>query len=116
MPQVVSATDLVRGVFAALDAKDPVAVTDRMTDDVRMRLGNAGVVEGKARFLEATAAFLTSIEAIRHEITSMWTFHDVVVAEMDAAKVPTAAGRRSNSHDARPGRGLSDEPSERTAA
>jgi ketosteroid isomerase-like protein len=49
MPQAVSATDLVRGVFAALDAKDPVAVIDQMTDDVRMRLGNADVVEGKPR-------------------------------------------------------------------
>jgi ketosteroid isomerase-like protein len=34
--QVVSQKDLVRGVFAALDAKDSAAVTARMTDDVRM--------------------------------------------------------------------------------
>jgi hypothetical protein len=46
---VVSPEDLVRGVFAALDAKDPAAVTARMTDDVRMRLWNADLVEGKAR-------------------------------------------------------------------
>ncbi|HUE27149.1 MAG TPA: nuclear transport factor 2 family protein [Solirubrobacteraceae bacterium] len=83
MAQVVSPKDLVRGVFAALDAKDPAAVSARMTDDVRMRLGNADLVEGKAKFHEATTAFVASISAIRHEITSMWSVDDVVIAEMD---------------------------------
>jgi ketosteroid isomerase-like protein len=83
MAEVVSPTDRVRGVFAALDAMDPIAVTAQMTDDVRMRLGNADIVEGKARFLEATEAFMASIEAIRHEIASMWSVDDVVIAEMD---------------------------------
>ena len=83
MPRFVSPTDLVRGVLAALDAKDAAAVTARMTDDVRMRLGNADVVAGKAEFLEATAAFVASIAAIRHEITSIWSFDVVVIAEMD---------------------------------
>ena len=83
MAQVVSPKDLVRGVFAALDAKDPDAVAAHMTEDVRMRLGNADLVEGKAKFREATAAFVASITAIRHEITSMWSVDDVVIAEMD---------------------------------
>ena len=83
MAQVVSPKDLVRGVFAALDAQDPAAVTARMTDDVRMRLGNADLVEGKAKSRESTAAFVASITAIRHEITSMWSVDDVVIAEMD---------------------------------
>ena len=83
MAQVVSPKELVRGVFAALDAQDPAAVTARMTDDVRMRLGNADLVEGKTMFREATAAFVASITAIRHEITSMWSVDDVVIAEMD---------------------------------
>ena len=82
MAQVVSPNELVRGVFAALDAKDPAAITARMTDDVQMRLGNADVVEGKAKFREATDAFVASIAAIRHEITSMWSVDDVVIAEM----------------------------------
>jgi ketosteroid isomerase-like protein len=81
--QVVNPKDLVRGVFAALDAQDSAAVTARMTDDVRMRLGNADLVEGKAKFREATAAFVASISAIRHEITSMWSVDDVVIAEME---------------------------------
>ena len=83
MAQVVSPKDLVRGVFAALDARDSDAVTACMTDDVRMRLGNADLVEGKANFREATAAFVASITAIKHEITCMWSVDDVVIAEMD---------------------------------
>jgi ketosteroid isomerase-like protein len=81
--QVVSPENLVRGVFAALDAQDAAGVTARMTDDVRMRLGNADLVEGKAKFREATTAFVASITAIRHEITSMWSVDDVVIAELD---------------------------------
>jgi hypothetical protein len=54
-----------------------------MTDDVRTRLGNAELVEGQAKFSEATAAFVASITAIKHEITSMWSVDDVVIAEMD---------------------------------
>ena len=83
MAEVVSPADRVRGVFAALDAKDPIGLTAQMTDDVRMRLGNADIVEGKARFLEAAEAFVASIEAIRHEIASIWTVDDVVITEMD---------------------------------
>jgi hypothetical protein len=60
MAGVVSPTDLLRGVLAALDAKDPAAVSAQMTDDVQMRLGNPGLVEGKAKFLEATQAFVAS--------------------------------------------------------
>jgi ketosteroid isomerase-like protein len=58
-----------------------------------MRLGNADVAEGKPRFLEATAAFLASIQANGHEITSMWTVDDVVVAEM-AVHYERLDGRR----------------------
>jgi ketosteroid isomerase-like protein len=81
--EAVSPVNLIRGVFAALDAKDSAAVTAAMTDDVRMRLGNADVVEGKANFRTASEAFVASIAAISHEITSMWSVDDVVIAEMD---------------------------------
>ena len=37
MAQDASPKDLVRGMFAALDAQNPAAITARMTDDVRMR-------------------------------------------------------------------------------
>jgi ketosteroid isomerase-like protein len=82
MPQVVSPSDLVRDVFAALDAKDPAALTALMSDDVRMRLGNADAVEGRAAFLGAVSAFIGSVAGVRHAITSVWSVDDVVIAEM----------------------------------
>jgi ketosteroid isomerase-like protein len=81
MTQVVSPSDLVRGVFAALDAKDADALAARMSEDVRLRLGNQDVVEGKAAFLATGQAFASSINGIRHEIH--WNLDDVVIVEMD---------------------------------
>jgi len=49
----------------------------------RWHLGNADLVEGKAKFREAAAAFVASINAIRHEIMSPSSVDDVVIAEMD---------------------------------
>ncbi len=63
--------------------RDPAAVTSQMTNDVRMRLGNADLVEGRAEFRKATSSFVASIDAIRHEITSMWSFDNVVIVEME---------------------------------
>jgi ketosteroid isomerase-like protein len=83
MTQVVSPSDLVRDVFAALDAKDPDALTAHVSEDVRLRLGNQDVVEGKAAFLATSQAFASSINQIRHEIHSLWNVDDVVIAEMD---------------------------------
>jgi ketosteroid isomerase-like protein len=83
MAQVLTPTDLIRSVFTALDARDPAAVATMMTDDVRLRFGNADVVEGKAAFLDASRAFVASINATRHEVHSIWSIDDVVIAEMD---------------------------------
>ena len=83
MTQVLSPTDRIHSVFAALDAKDTGGLGAQMTDDVRMRFGNADVVHGKPAFLEAAQTFVASIEATRHEVHSMWNIDDVVVAEMD---------------------------------
>jgi ketosteroid isomerase-like protein len=76
----MSPSDLVRDVFAALDAKDPDALAAHMSEDVRLRLGNQDVVEGKAA---TSQAFASSISRIRHEIHSLWNVDGVVIAEMD---------------------------------
>ena len=83
MAQVLTPTDLIHSVFTALDAKDTAAVGAQMTEDVRLRFGNADVVEGKAAFLEASATFVASVKATTHEVHSMWSIDDVVIAEMD---------------------------------
>ena len=54
-----------------------------MTDDVRLRLGNADPVEGKRAFIEAVTAFLGSVADFRHEIIDVWRDGDVFVTELD---------------------------------
>ena len=49
-------TDQVRRMFAAFDSKDVSALAAFMTDDVRLRLGNAEPVQGKSAFVEAVNA------------------------------------------------------------
>jgi ketosteroid isomerase-like protein len=79
----VTPTDQVRPIFAAFDAKDVSAFASFMTDDVRLRLGNAEAVEGKAAFVEAVEAFLGSVGSFRHEIIDVWRDGDVFVTELD---------------------------------
>jgi ketosteroid isomerase-like protein len=50
----MSPADQVRRIFAAFDAKDVSAFASFMTDDVRVRLGNAEPVEGKAAFVKGS--------------------------------------------------------------
>jgi ketosteroid isomerase-like protein len=78
----VSPFDRARAIFAAFDAKDVSALAAHMTDDVRLRLGNAETVEGKTAFVDAVNAFLASIAGFRHEITDIWNDGDILVAEL----------------------------------
>jgi ketosteroid isomerase-like protein len=50
MSRIDSPSDYARDIFAAFDAKDVPALVALMTDDVRARLGNADIVEGKPAF------------------------------------------------------------------
>ena len=45
-----------QAVFAAFDAKDIDALAALMTEDVRLQIGNADVVNGKAQFVDALEA------------------------------------------------------------
>jgi hypothetical protein len=51
-----SPSERARAVFSAFDAKDVSAQARLVTDDVRVRLGNAGTVEGKAATSREEAA------------------------------------------------------------
>ena len=51
----------LRAIFEAFDAKDVSALSSFMTDDVRLRLGNAEPVEGKSAFVEAVNGFFASV-------------------------------------------------------
>lgn len=71
-----------QAIFAAFDAKDIVALAALMTDDVRLQIGNAGVVNGKAGFTRALEAFFASVAGFRHTVTNVWSDVDAVIAEL----------------------------------
>jgi len=60
--------DHIRMMFATIDAKNVSALAEFMTDDVRLRLGNAEPVQGKSALVEAVSAFLASVAGFRHEV------------------------------------------------
>ena len=79
----VSPLEQVREIFAALDAKDVAALAALMTDDVRLRLGNTGVVEGKSAFVEASNAFNKSVAGVRHNVINVWSDGDALIVELE---------------------------------
>jgi ketosteroid isomerase-like protein len=70
-------------IFATFDSKDVSALAAFMTDDVRLRLGNAEPVQGKSAFVEAVNAFVASVEGFRHEVLNVWSDGDALIAEFD---------------------------------
>ncbi len=73
----------VRAIFEAFDAQDVSALAAFMTDDVRLRLGNAEPVEGKSAFVEAVNAFFASVAGFRHHVIDVWSDGDTLIAELD---------------------------------
>src|ERR1700736_3091750 len=76
-------SDRIHMMFATFDAKDVSALAAFMTDDVRLRLGNAEPVQGKSAFVQAVDAFLASVAGFRHEALNVWSAGDALVAEFD---------------------------------
>jgi ketosteroid isomerase-like protein len=72
-----------RAIFDAFDAKDVSALSSLMTDDVRLRLGNAKTIEGKPAFAEAVNGFLASVAGFRHDVINVWRDGDTLIAELD---------------------------------
>ena len=79
----VSPQEQAREIFAALDAKDVPALAALMTDDVRLRLGNADVVEGKSAFVEASNAFNKTVAGVRHNVINVWSDGDALIVELE---------------------------------
>jgi ketosteroid isomerase-like protein len=76
-------SDRARRIFAAFDTRDVPAFTAFMTDDVRIRLGNADMVQGKPAFVVAVEAFLASVADFRHEILNVWNDGQALITELD---------------------------------
>jgi ketosteroid isomerase-like protein len=82
MQQVLHPSERIRDVFAALDNKDLTELATHVSEDIRMTMSNADPIEGKPSFVQRAEAFVGSLASIRHEITSLWTVDDVVIAEL----------------------------------
>jgi ketosteroid isomerase-like protein len=75
--------DQLSRVFATFDAKDVSSLADFVTDDVKVRLGNAAPINGKAAFVAAVNAFLGSVAGVRHEILTVYRDGDAAIVEFD---------------------------------
>jgi ketosteroid isomerase-like protein len=73
----------IRKMFATFDAQDVPALAAFVTDDVYLRLGNPEPVHGKPAFVEAVNAFLASVAGFRHEVLSVWSDGDALIAQFD---------------------------------
>ena len=76
-------SDQIRNIFATFDAKDVSKLAGFMTDDVRLRLGNAEMIQGKTAFVDAVNAFLASVAGVRHEIVNVFRDADAAIVEFD---------------------------------
>jgi ketosteroid isomerase-like protein len=81
-PHTLSPLHHAQAIFSAFDAKDITALAELVTDDVRLQLGNADVVEGKAEFVRGLKAFFGSVADFRHTVTNVWSDVDAVIAEL----------------------------------
>jgi ketosteroid isomerase-like protein len=70
-------------MFATFDAQDVFGLARLVTDDVRLRLGNAEAVQGKSAFVEEVNAFVASVGGFRHEVLNVWSDGDALIAEFD---------------------------------
>jgi ketosteroid isomerase-like protein len=75
--------DYIRRVFATFDAKDVLTLAAFVTDDVRLRLGNSDMVQGKSSFISAVNEFLASVGGVQHHVLNVWSDAPAVVVEFD---------------------------------
>jgi ketosteroid isomerase-like protein len=75
--------DKLAAAFASFDARDVAKLASFVTDDVRLRLGNAPAVQGKAAFVDAVNAFLGSVAGVHHEILDVYVDGQIAVVEFD---------------------------------
>jgi ketosteroid isomerase-like protein len=75
--------DQARVVFAAFDAKDVATLASLVSDDVRIRLGNAEEAQGKPAFVAAVKAFLASVAAFHHHVVNVWHDGGALIAQLE---------------------------------
>jgi ketosteroid isomerase-like protein len=74
---------LIRELFAAVDAGDAERVGGFVTEGVRLRFGNAEPLTGRAAVMAASREFSASVAGLHHEIIAVWQPEQgTVVAEL----------------------------------
>ena len=72
-------TDLMDGLFEAIDRSDAEKFSVFLADDVTFRFGNAAPVGGKAQVKEVVGGFFASIKTLRHQIHDTWSVNNAIV-------------------------------------
>ncbi|KZL19377.1 SnoaL-like domain protein [Pseudovibrio axinellae] len=72
---------LVTNLYRAVDAMDAPKVTSFVSENVIFRLGNFDMLTGRGVFEDANAGFFTTITAMHHTISGIWTCGDTVFCE-----------------------------------
>jgi ketosteroid isomerase-like protein len=81
-PGIRSPLHHAQAIFSALDAQDIDALAALMTEDVRLQIGNAEALHGKAEFVRGLQAFFGSVTSFGHTVTNVWSDLDAVIAEL----------------------------------
>ena len=80
----MTAIDWLKDTYACLDAMDLEGFLARLTDDVRVRFGNAHPVHGKHAAREGYAELLGSIGAMTHHPVRVWNEGDFLGFQANA--------------------------------
>jgi ketosteroid isomerase-like protein len=74
-------SDIVAKFFQAADSRDPNAVLQYLTDDVRWTFGNAQTVIGRTGVREALTFFFQHVAAMSHAIVGQWRCDDCIAVQ-----------------------------------
>ena len=75
--------DWLKQIFTIIDRKDSEGFPLFFTDNAVFRFANAPAVSGKDNIRKAVHDFFVTIKALRHHVTGVWEFENVVVCEGD---------------------------------
>ena len=74
-------TPLIKALYTAVDSLDAGGVVDQVTNDVRFQLGNHEALNGREKVKAANEGFFSTIKAMRHSITGIWSIGDTALCD-----------------------------------
>jgi ketosteroid isomerase-like protein len=82
--QTTSRRQMIVELFRAIDAKDVAGLLGHLAPDATQRFANGEPLRGHEQIGAANAAFFSTIDSLRHEITELWEFDDTVIVRISA--------------------------------